>query len=98
MRQSADRSSFLNLLSTNPPRLRIGEAEKEPRHATWLELFYDPLYSSSPFLSLRTSSAVRCRGSVFWAMPDCLCRYGGHGSARPLACGGCTLKTRWVKR
>lgn len=27
-----------------PPRLRIGEEEAEPRHATWLELFYDLVF------------------------------------------------------
>ena len=27
-----------------PPRLRIGEDETQPRHATWLELFYDLVF------------------------------------------------------
>ena len=44
MRQPVDRPRFLSLLSDNPPRLRIGEAENEPRHATWLELFYDLVF------------------------------------------------------
>lgn len=44
MRQVTPRPNFLKILTTNPPRLRIGEAEHEPRHATWLELFYDLVF------------------------------------------------------
>ncbi len=28
----------------NPPRLRVGQAAEEERHATWLELFYDLVF------------------------------------------------------
>ncbi|MGB7087772.1 MAG: low temperature requirement protein A [Phormidesmis sp.] len=37
--------SLLSLSSAQPPRLRIYDAEAgEPRHATWLELFYDLVF------------------------------------------------------
>ena len=44
MRPALDRP-ILRLLAVKPPRLRIYDAENgEPRHATWLELFYDLVF------------------------------------------------------
>ena len=45
MRPPATRPSILSLPSIRPPQLRIYDAEKgQPRHATWLELFYDLVF------------------------------------------------------
>ncbi|MGB3788347.1 MAG: low temperature requirement protein A [Phormidesmis sp.] len=47
--------------TTKPPRLRIGEAENEPRHATWLELFYDLV-----FVVAVSQLAHKLSGDVSW--------------------------------
>jgi len=68
MRQPVDRPRFLSLLSDNPPRLRIGEAENEPRHATWLELFYDLVFVVAVSqLAHKLSGDVSLRGFLGYA-------------------------------
>ncbi len=45
MQPPASKSSIFRLPAINPPRLRVYDAEHgEPRHATWLELFYDLVF------------------------------------------------------
>ena len=62
MQPPAPRPSFLSLLATTrPPRLRIGDAENEPRHATWLELFYDLV-----FVVAVSQLAHKLSGDVSW--------------------------------
>jgi hypothetical protein len=64
-----------------PPRLRIGEeSEHQPRHATWLELFYDLVFVVA-FLKSPTICMTIYRYQDFSALCFCLYRFGGHGLA-----------------
>ncbi|MGD1898273.1 MAG: low temperature requirement protein A [Phormidesmis sp.] len=68
MRPTLPRPVFLRILSTNPPRLRIGEAEQEPRHATWLELFYDLVFVAAVSqLAHKLSGEVSISGFLGYA-------------------------------
>ena len=62
------RPSLLGFFTTNPPRLRIGDAEDEPRHATWLELFYDLVFVVAVSqLAHKLSGDVSLRGFLGYA-------------------------------
>ena len=60
---------FFRLVAVNPPRLRIHDAENgEPRHATWLELFYDLVFVVAVSqLAHKLSGDVSIRGFLGYA-------------------------------
>ena len=69
MQPPATRSNFLNLPNIRPPQLRIYDAENgQPRHATWLELFYDLVFVVAVSqLAHKLSSNVSWRGFLEYA-------------------------------
>ena len=72
MRHPATRPSVFTLPSVRPPQLRIYDAEKgEPRHATWLELFYDLVFVVA-VSQLAIGSAMMCLGAAFYHWQRCI--------------------------
>ncbi len=68
MRLPAPKRSTLQLLAVAPPRLRTEGIDSEPRHATWLELFYDLVFVVAVSqLAHRLSGDVTLQGFVSYA-------------------------------
>ncbi|MGC1308212.1 MAG: low temperature requirement protein A [Phormidesmis sp.] len=69
MRPSPQQKPIFNMPTISPPRLRIYDAENgEPRHATWLELFYDLVFVVAVSqLAHKLSGNVSVRGFSIYA-------------------------------
>lgn len=69
MRLPVFKGSFFTDATVNPPRLRIYDAENgEPRHATWLELFYDLVFVVAVSqLAHKLSGDVSLKGFLSYA-------------------------------